>query len=106
MTINSDRSSRSKILLLESAPESLSVVGTQWTDADVLVQGLHEAQGITDLISREKVGVEQLEPFLEALPSKLDWVIEYVTPQRLEAFRQKAVDCSAAVIGEYLNEDS
>lgn len=58
------------------------------------------------LISREKVGVEQLDPFLEALPSKLDWAIEYVTPQRLQAFRQKAVDRSVAVVGEYLNEDS
>lgn len=58
------------------------------------------------LISREKVGVEQLEPFLEALPSKLDWAIEYVTPQRLQAFRQKAVERSVAVVGEYLNEDS
>jgi K+-sensing histidine kinase KdpD len=55
MTINSDRSSRYKILLLEATPDSLSVVRTQWTDADVLVQNLNEAQGIADLISREKV---------------------------------------------------
>ena len=58
------------------------------------------------LISREKVGVEKLEPFLEAVPAKLDWVIEYVTPQRLQAFREKAIDRSVAVVGEYLNEDS
>jgi hypothetical protein len=58
------------------------------------------------LISREKVSVEQLEPFLESIPAKLDWVIEYITPQRLEAFRQKAVDRSVTAIGEYLDEDS
>jgi hypothetical protein len=50
--------------------------------------------------------VEQLEPFLESIPAKLDWVIEYVTPQRLDAFRQKAIDRSVAAIGEYLDENS
>jgi hypothetical protein len=58
------------------------------------------------LISREKVGAEKLEPFLESIPTKLDWVIEYVTPQRLQSFREKAIDRSVAVIGEYLDEDS
>ena len=58
------------------------------------------------LISREKVGVEELEPFLESIPAKLNWAIEYVTPQRLHAFREKAIERSAAAVGEYLNEDS
>lgn len=55
MTINSDRSSRYKILLLEASPDNLSVARSQWADADVLVQNLNEAQGVADLISREKV---------------------------------------------------
>lgn len=58
------------------------------------------------LISREKVATDKLEPFLESIPQKLDWAIEYVTPQRLQAFRAKAIDRSVAVIGEYLNESS
>jgi hypothetical protein len=58
------------------------------------------------LISREKVGAEKLEPFLESIPQKLDWAIKYVTPQRLQAFRAKSIDQSVAVIREYLDENN
>ena len=58
------------------------------------------------LLPSKKVDAAQLEPFLSSVPAKLDWAIQYVTPQRLTAFREKAVSQSVAAAREYLGEDS
>ena len=58
------------------------------------------------LVPRQKIDVEQLEPFLSSMPAKLDWIIQYVTPQRLTAFREKAKSQSVAIAREYLGEDN
>ncbi|MEA1958132.1 MAG: zinc dependent phospholipase C family protein [Chloroflexota bacterium] len=54
------------------------------------------------LISREGIVAEHLDSFLEAMPQKLEWAIEYVTPQRIKSFRDKAIELSVAVAREYL----
>jgi hypothetical protein len=58
------------------------------------------------LLPRFKVDPEQLEQFLSSMPSKLEWALHYVTPQRLTAFREKAISESVAVVKEYLGEDN
>ncbi|KPJ52909.1 MAG: hypothetical protein AMJ37_02130 [Dehalococcoidia bacterium DG_18] len=58
------------------------------------------------LLPRQKIDAEQLGPFLSSMPAKLDWTIQYVTPQRLTAFREKAISQSVATVREYLVEDN
>jgi len=58
------------------------------------------------LLPRQKLDPEQLEQFLSAMPAKLEWAIQYVTPERISAFRQKAIIQSVAVARGYLSEDS
>jgi hypothetical protein len=58
------------------------------------------------LLPRHKIEHEQLEHFLSSLPSKVEWVIRYVTPERLASFREKAISQSVVVAKEYLGEDS
>ena len=58
------------------------------------------------LLARQKIDTEQLEPFLSAIPAKLDWTIQYVTPQRLTAFKEKAISQSVAIAREYLGGDN
>jgi len=58
------------------------------------------------LLPSKKIDGEQLEPFLSAVPDKLDWAIQHVTPQQLIAFREKAISQSVAVTREYLDEDN
>ncbi|MBE0415960.1 MAG: zinc dependent phospholipase C family protein [Dehalococcoidia bacterium] len=58
------------------------------------------------LIPRKKIDPEQLKRFLSAMPASLEWAIQYVTPGRLTAFKEKAISQSAAVAGEYLGEDN
>ena len=58
------------------------------------------------LLPRQKLDPEQLEQFLSVMPAKLEWAIQYVTPERIAAFRQKAIIQSVAVARGYLSEDS
>lgn len=58
------------------------------------------------LALRQKIDPEQLEEFLSLMPAKLEWAIQYVTPQRLTAFREKAISQSVSVAREYLGEDN
>jgi len=53
-----------------------------------------------------KVDEGQLEQFISSIHERLDWVVRYVTPERIESFRYKAIERSAAIAGEYLNENS
>jgi len=56
------------------------------------------------LLPRQKIDAESLEEFLSSMPAKLEWAIQYVTPHRLVAFREKAISQSAMVAREYLGE--
>ena len=58
------------------------------------------------LVPRQKIDPEPLEEFLSSMPAKLEWAIQYITPQRLTAFREKAISQSASVAREYLGEDN
>lgn len=58
------------------------------------------------LLPRKKIDAEQLNSFLSSMPAKLDWAIQYVTSQRLIAFREKAINQSMAAAREYLGEDN
>jgi len=58
------------------------------------------------LLPRQKIDPDLLEEFLSSMPAKLEWAIQYVTPQRLTAFRQKAISQSVTVAREYLGEDN
>jgi hypothetical protein len=58
------------------------------------------------LLPRHKIEPEQLEQFLSSLPAKVEWAIQYVTPERLTSFKEKAVSQSVVVAKEYLGEDS
>ncbi len=58
------------------------------------------------LLPSKKIDAEQLEPFLSSVPDKLNWAIQHVTPQRLIAFREKAISQSVAAAREYLGEDN
>jgi len=58
------------------------------------------------LASRQKIDPKLLEEFLPLVPVKLEWAIQYVSQERLTAFREKAVSQSVATAREYLDEDS
>lgn len=58
------------------------------------------------LLPRHKIDPEHLEQFLSSLPANLEWAIQYVTPERLTAFEEKAISQSVAVAREYLGEDN
>jgi len=58
------------------------------------------------LFPRHKIDPEQLEQLLSALPEKVEWTIQYVTPRRLASFREKAISRSVEVAKEYLSEDN
>ena len=58
------------------------------------------------LLPSKKIDAEQLEPFLLSVPDKLDWAIQHVTPQRLTAFRGKAISQSVKAAREYLGENN
>lgn len=54
------------------------------------------------LVSRERVGVDQAELFLKDMPNKIEWVVKYVTEERLKAFRSKCINWSVEIAREYL----
>ena len=56
------------------------------------------------LLPRHKLDPELLEQFLSSLPTMLEWAIQYITRERLNAFREKAISQSVAVAKEYLGE--
>jgi hypothetical protein len=56
------------------------------------------------LIPRQKIDPELLEQFLSSMPAKLEWATQYATPERLTAFRGKAISQSVATAREYLGE--
>ena len=58
------------------------------------------------LLPSKKIDTEQLEPFLSSLTDRLDWVVRYVTPDGLTAFREKVINHSVTVAKEYLGADS
>ena len=58
------------------------------------------------LVPRQKIAPESLEEFLSSMPAKLEWAIQYVTPQRLAAFKEKSISQSVSVAREYLSEDN
>ena len=58
------------------------------------------------LLPSKKIDAEQLEPFLSSLTDRLDWVIHYVTPDGLTAFREKVISYSVIVAKEYLGADN
>jgi len=41
------------------------------------------------LVSRERVSMDQAEAFLNDMPGKIEWVVKYVTEERLAAFRDQ-----------------
>lgn len=53
-----------------------------------------------------KMDEVQLEQFLASIDDKLEWVVRYVTSDRIEAFRKKAVERSVEAAREYLNENT
>ena len=55
------------------------------------------------LVTRQKVDPKGLEQFLNSMPEMLERVIQYVTPERIVEFREKAINESAALAEEYLN---
>jgi len=57
------------------------------------------------LLPRLEVDPTQLEQFFSSLHANLEWVIQYVTPERLAAFREKTVSQSVGLAREYLGED-
>lgn len=58
------------------------------------------------LLRRMNLNPDEVERFLSSMEANLEWVINYVSPARLDAFRQKAVSLSVALAKEYLREDS
>ena len=58
------------------------------------------------LVSREKVGIDKVDPFLEELPAKVEWAMQYVALERVKTFRDKAIRMSVAAAREYLSEDN
>ena len=58
------------------------------------------------LIPRMEVDEKKLEQFFASMQSNLEWVIQYITPERLAAFRESAVSKSVALAKEYLDEDN
>lgn len=73
MATGPDQSDSFRLLLLEATPESLAVARITWVGGDVVTRGLDQTQGVTDLVSREKVQmvicdlVSEKGPGLEAL---------------------------------------
>lgn len=57
------------------------------------------------LLPRLEVDPEKLEQFFSSIQANLEWVIQYVTPERLIAFREKSVSQSVVLAKEYLGED-
>ncbi len=57
------------------------------------------------LLHRMEVDETQLDEFFSSMEASLEWIIEYVTPERLAAYREKAIAQSAALAAEYLNEN-
>jgi len=55
MATGPDPSNCFRLLLLEAQAESLAVACSAWEDAHMFTRGLHHAQGVVDLISRENV---------------------------------------------------
>jgi len=55
------------------------------------------------LIPAQKVDEEQVERLLANLPEALEGVIKLVTPERLDAFRSKAIEATVEVARGYLN---
>jgi len=58
------------------------------------------------LLPRYNVDPEQLEQFLPLLSAKLEWAMQYVTPERLAVFKEKSIIQSVAVARGYFGEDS
>ena len=58
------------------------------------------------LVSRERKSIDEVELFLDALPARIEWAMEYVTPERVKTFREKAIRMSVAAAREYLGEDN
>ena len=58
------------------------------------------------LLPRYNLDPQQLERFLAALPAKLEWALDYITWERIAAFRQKSIAESMAAAREYLGEDN
>ncbi|MDY6916447.1 MAG: hypothetical protein SVP26_00625 [Chloroflexota bacterium] len=56
------------------------------------------------LLPRMELDPDELENFLESIDANLEWVIQYITPARLVAFRREAVSRSVALAREYLHE--
>lgn len=54
------------------------------------------------LLPRNEVRPEQLQAFLDSLPGGLQRTIDYISVQKLEASRQKAVQASRKIIEGYL----
>ena len=57
------------------------------------------------LLHRMEVDETQLDEFFSSMDANLEWIIQYVTPERLAAFREKAIAQSVALAREYLRED-
>jgi len=58
------------------------------------------------LVPKYKLDPQQLERFLAELPAKLEWALDYVTADRIAAFKQKSIADSMAAAREYLGEDN
>jgi hypothetical protein len=54
------------------------------------------------LFPGNKVSPEQLQTFLDSLPGGLQKTIDYISVQKLEAFRRKAVHAARKIMEEYL----
>lgn len=53
------------------------------------------------LIPQSKVTPQELSRFMASLPANLEKILNYVTPQRLKALRERSVSASAAAAREY-----
>lgn len=54
------------------------------------------------LASQPGVDPEQVPDFLAQLPQRLAWLLDYVSPEALTAFRQEAIRATIASVKEYL----
>jgi len=57
------------------------------------------------LLHRMNVDETQLDEFFSSMDDSLEWIVQYVTPERLVAFREKAIAQSVALAREYLGEN-
>lgn len=55
------------------------------------------------LLPKHKVDPKQLEEFLASLPPQEEQIFNYVPKEHVQAFREKAISKSVAVVKEYLN---